>query len=290
MAKKRSAWLWGCGLGCAAIVLAVSGLIGAGAVWLGRTTKNMESATSSLAALKERYGDPASFTPQADGTIPPERIEAFLSIREASAPAREAIAASLRAMPLSEQEARALKEKPTSEQVLSALSIARSAFGMLPAFGKFFQTRNQAMLDAGMGLGEYSYIYALAYFSWLGHSPDDGPGWEDSAEDGDRKVQVRVGDVVVFPRVGRELRRILKNQMEALGEDAPEDWKRRLGEEIRVLDKNHRRFPWEDGLPEPTRVSLEPFRDRLEAAYNPVTNPFELGRNRKTGRWSYRSE
>jgi hypothetical protein len=41
--------------------------------------------------------------------------------------------------------------------------------------GEFSKARNQAMLDAGMGMGKYSYIYTLAYHSWLRIHTDEGP-------------------------------------------------------------------------------------------------------------------
>ncbi len=46
------------------------------------------------------------------------------------------------------------------------------------------------------------------------------------------------------------------------------------------------RVPWEDGLPPAIEESLRPFRDRLEAAYDPVTNPFELARMEQRGGFS----
>ena len=35
--------------------------------------------------------------------------------------------------------------------------------------------RAEALLEHGMGLGEYYYIHTLVYHWWLGHDPIDGP-------------------------------------------------------------------------------------------------------------------
>ncbi len=50
----------------------------------------------------------------------------------------------------------------------------------------FVDARNQALVDHGMGVGEYLYIYSTAYYSWLGKDPADGPDFAVSdAGDGD---------------------------------------------------------------------------------------------------------
>ncbi len=44
---------------------------------------------------------------------------------------------------------------------------------MAPRLLEFAGARNQALLDVGMGLGEYTWIYWLTYHAWLGHPVGD---------------------------------------------------------------------------------------------------------------------
>ena len=77
---------------------------------------------------------------------------------------------------MNEDAARELDSKPLGERLKSVFQVMGSGVGMAQDIGHLFEARNQALLDKGMGIGEYTYIYILAYYSWLGHSPDDGPG------------------------------------------------------------------------------------------------------------------
>ena len=52
-------------------------------------------------------------------------------------------------------------------------------------------------------------------------------------------------------------------------------WRAALAAEVTAMDNERRRFAWEQGLPEATRASLEPFRDRLEASYDRMTGVLE---------------
>ena len=56
-----------------------------------------------------------------------------------------------------------------------------------------------------------------------------------------------------------------------------EAWRRALAAEISALEADRFRIPWQDGLPEVLRQSLEPFRARLEASYSSMCNPLEIG-------------
>ena len=45
----------------------------------------------------------------------------------------------------------------------------------------------EALLEVGMGPGEYMYVYSVAYYSWLGKSPADGPSFTLVGDDGDNQ-------------------------------------------------------------------------------------------------------
>ena len=58
-------------------------------------------------------------------------------------------------------------------------------------------------------------------------------------------------------------------------------WREALEAEIEAMELNRYRLVWQDGLPEVTRRSLEPFRGRLEASYSPLTNGVEMALERR---------
>lgn len=273
-------WLLGCGVGCGALLLVFIALGVGGALFLRETVSGFEDAVEAGRTLDERFGRIEEYTPPPDGSIPPQRIQAFLAIRDFSEPQRERLAEAFNALPLSKDEARELEDKPLTEKLGSVFRITTSAMGLGARIGDFFAARNKAMLEQEMGFGEYTYIYVLAYQSWLKHPPLDGPGGDERDFGmGSRDLQ-------------RRLLQMMRNQLEALSGLAEEsaDWKVSLQAEVEAMQSDRRRLPWQDGLPPPLQASLNPFRDRLEATYNPVANPFELTRNKKRGAWSYTTE
>ena len=56
------------------------------------------------------------------------------------------------------------KEDPDLEEVAAVMSESmKSVFGMGATMGEFYLARNSSLLEAEMSLGEYTYIYTLAY-------------------------------------------------------------------------------------------------------------------------------
>jgi hypothetical protein len=289
MADAQSKWLIGCAVGCGALLLLVVAVILGGALFVRDTVKGFESAVDVRTQIEERFGETGAFTPWPDGVIPAERIETFLGVRDATSAARAEITRSFSALPLSESEARELDEKPVGKKVFSMFGIMRSALGLGAELGLFFESRNDALLQNEMGLGEYTYLYSLVYYAWIGHSPDDGPQSLHAGQD-EGAASVDFAGAGVRRRIHDELLSMLRNQLASLGPDAPEKWRDALDEEIAALENDRNRYPWQDGLPEATSASLEPFRSRLEAAYDPVANEFELTINKKQGRFSIQAE
>jgi hypothetical protein len=208
-------------------------------------------------------------------------------------PAREAIATTFSRLPITPEKTEELKQAHGFTKFIKALSIGREAMGLAPNLAQFFGARDQALLDAEMGMGEYTYLYSVAYHVWLGHSAQDGPGeeWtgpEDEDHRGERRRgRVRMGGPGAQWRVHDELLQMLKNQQAALAADAPAAWRDALAAEIAAMEKDEDRLAWQEGVPAPTAAALEPFRARLEASYSRTTNPFELSRTTRRGRFSY---
>lgn len=262
---KRSTCLTTIGVGCGLLLLIGILLAVGGWLFSRDMLRGIDATIEARSRIEERHGKPDEFTPWPDGAIPAERMETFLRVREASAPARRELAATFGSFPPTEEEARELEDKGFSEKLGFLFGASKTVIGLPGQIGRFTEARNRALIDAGMGLGEYSYIYVVVYYSWLALTPDDGE-WATE-------------------RVRRTVRAQLRNQLAALGQapgPAP-GWRERLAGEIEALEADPLRVPWQDGLPEPIVAALEPFRDRLAAAHDPAADEFELTRVTRRG-------
>ena len=127
---------------------------------------------------------------------------------------------------------------------------------------------------AWMGLGEYTYIYAMAYHEQL----------LDAASEGLFIEQGPVPDDVLAA-----LRAMLSRQRDALipqGDtqinaqgDAQGDARfaiQQIEAEIAALERDSRRLPWRDGLPSTIEDSLVAFRDRLGQVHCGPTTGIEM--------------
>jgi hypothetical protein len=276
-------WLVGCGIGCGAILLIAIVLGITGFMFFKNIANEFKDTEEMMKVLTERYGKISDYCPNPDGSISADRIEAFLTVREAFSESREELEASMQA----------LQDRTTGTAVevrkpRNIFQMVKLGFGLVPQIAEFMKGRNRALLDAEMGMGEYYYIYVIAYFSWLGKQPEDGPDFQIN-ESGDNDI--RLGELdreqvrqerrdILLGRLHRLLLSMLHNQLAKLASsevsEAEREWKTALEEEIQALEEDRFRLPWEDGLPPQTQASLEPFRSRLEQSYNAMINPMEL--------------
>jgi hypothetical protein len=276
-------WLVGCGIGCAVIIVIVIVLGVGGFMLFKNVIGEFQAQEELMETLTERYGPIKDFCPDPDGTIPSGRIEAFLSVREAFAPYREKLELSMQQLQDKVGQSEVEVKKPKN-----VFKMMKLGFGLIPQMAEFLKYRNQALLDAEMGMGEYYYIYAIAYFSWLGKKPEDGPDFEVMGpEDSESRWGNMDAEEIREERRDSSLRRLhrtllpmLENQREKLealeNSETLAEWKDLLDAEIRAMEEDRFRLPWEDGLPDRIESSLEPYRSRLEHSYNAMTNPFEL--------------
>ena len=303
MSSTASKWLAGCGIGCGVIILLIIIVIGVGYFFVRDTVEDFKETEVSMEVLEDAYGSVRDFCPDPDGQIRPERVEAFLAVRDSTAWIREEIEQSLGK--ITDDVHRVEEEEKPFWRVLG---IVRKAISTIPKLPEYYTSRNYALLNRGMGLGEYYYIYVVAYYSWLGKLPEDGPEFqmmgddsgsrrnrwyrdeEEDQEEDDRDWQ---DDDVRENRRYRIVRNIhgmvlpmLRHQLEELREDTStryrRSWRRALEAEIEAMREDRERLPWQDGLPEVIEASLRPFRSQLEASYNVLLNPLELepGSNR----------
>lgn len=287
MAGNAWKWVVGCGIGCVAVLLIVAVLGGGSFYFLRGVARELEETQRGMDAVTERFGRPAEFRPAPDGRIPPERIEAFLDVREAMAENRSELERRFSLF----QEGEGSDGDEGSGGMVGKI---RAGFALPQQLMGFFTARAEALLEHEMGLGEYYYIYSLAYYSWLGNSLSDGPpfrlfGDYDQTRSWDRE---HFGEADEFElreeRAKRILRAVqgqllpmLRHQLEELdagsGPEAAGPWREALAAEIASLEADSLRLPWADGLPAVIEASLEPFRDRLEQSYSAQCNAMEFG-------------
>ncbi|MEE8605424.1 MAG: hypothetical protein V3S65_08615 [Candidatus Aminicenantaceae bacterium] len=276
-------WLVGCGIGCAVIILILIILGVGGYMFFKNLVGDFQEQEELMIMLTERYGEIRDFCPEPDGTIGPSQIETFLSVRDAFAPFREKLEISMQGL-----QDRAGKSEVEVKKPKNIFEMVKLGFGLVPQIAEFLKFRNESLLDAEMGMGEYYYIYAIAYFSWLGKQPEDGPDFEVTGEE-DRGVRLGEMDIEeireerrdsMLRRLHRTLLPMLQNQKKKLmargSSDTQSEWRDLLKAEIQAMEEDRFRLPWEDGLPDVIRASLDPYRDRFEQSYNVMTNPFEL--------------
>jgi hypothetical protein len=251
MSKTTSKVLTGCGIGCLLVIVGVVGLGWMGYRWTQLAVESMESAGQSEALLEETFG--------------PVRLE----VREGLAAPREALAEAIFGLAPGEGG--------------GGLRTARAGAVMGPRALDLVRARNEALLSAEMGFGEYVWIYWLTFDAWLGN-PADASTLHDimaerSASDG--SVQFHFGGGMEPERITWRLRTDITAMLWNLDEDLVAEsesggLRELVIEELVALEADPARIPWEDGLPEEFAVDLESYRDRLEATYSPATNPFEL--------------
>lgn len=279
-------WLIGCGAGCLLIALVFLAIVAGGVMFVRNTVSGFEVAVETRAELENRFGTTDEFTPWPGGAIPADRIETFLAARQGMEIERQELADKFAAIPMSEVEARELDSKPSGQKALSIFKIIGSALGLGAEMGEFFAARNASLLSQEMGMGEYSYLYVVIYYSWLGHDPGEGP---QTGRDEDDRVDVNFGSPRTDSRARDDLLSMLQNQLRQDESEGTDEWIGLLTAEIEAMERDPDRYPWQDGLPPSIAESLEPHRDRLEASYDPISNMFELVITQKEG-WSVTAE
>jgi hypothetical protein len=259
-------WLKGCGCGCGALVLLGVLLLFGSSLFVMRPFKQ---AVADGVTLIKQYGSQEDYVPPASGAIAPARLETFLAVRSSLMEMCGKFERSLAGIRGLEQ-FDGQQEVDRGEVLKEALKVTRSALGLGPKLGEYARARNAALLAQGMGLGEYSYIYVLAYGGRL-----QAKGGEGEAHSSGLEVSSRVRQV---------LRVQLQNQLQAMDAD-PERWldspeRGALIQELEHLRADPERLPWADGLPPAVAASLAPYHERLDDLFCAATAGFELSRHR----------
>jgi hypothetical protein len=289
MRSTNRRWATGCGCGCGLLVIVLGLLAWRGYAFIKEIASQAEEAEAAMTTVQERHGGLADFQPDPAGMLPAERVEAFIRVRELTAAARGETEASLSL--LSPGGPEGVEQVPglLGELLNWGLGVAKveGATNLIPRAIAFVARRNQALLEAGMGPGEYVYLYSLVYYSWLGKSPADGPAFPlvgDDQDQGGRRSGQDEFDIrerrreLILGKLNEHLRPMLRRQLAALedGGGVSPRWREELSTEVAAMEADRFRIPWRDGLPESMAATLEPYRRELEASYCAVCNPLEV--------------
>lgn len=251
--------------GCAVLALCFVALAGGGA-WLSRNmTRQFAAVDASEQELIAAHGLPGDWLPAA-GLVPDdERVAAFLQVRRETAEWRAQLERSVAGW-------RLIQETPNP--LFRTVRSLRAANGASTVLAGFWTARNEALLAAGMGPGEYAWLYHLVYHAWLGHDPADGAGPVDVGF-GRGAGAGRPASAEDVAEIGREARDRIEPMLvnASGGEEASEAWRR---EELARLAAAPERWPWQTDLPAAVAAAFASRETELAAAWCAATNPLEL--------------
>jgi len=256
-------WAIGCGVGCAVLaVLGIGAVLGGGYMMM----KPFNDAISTREELETLYPGQDDYAPPPKG-VTLERLQRFLKVREAMVPMCEVFQRDAHVFEKMDKLDQA--EDPPKDEVLEqAWEVTKTAVGLAPTMGRFFRTRNQALLEQEMGLGEYTYLYALTYGAQLKQP---------------RAAHEMFGSGI-NSRVTQALADMMRRQVDAMRvAGSSEEHIQVVQAQIDLLDTQTSETPWAEGPPEFMAGAYTTLAEELQELYCPETVTLELSRNRQVG-------
>lgn len=248
--------------GCLLIALTIGFVVSSGIYFM---TTGIRDAKRLEQTLIDRFDWTDQYTPPIDGSIAPQRIEAFIRVREAVQVAcaeNQAVLISINSLDKLETDQESSADKIAS----TGLQGLKSIFNAGPKMVEFSEIRNHALLDENMGLGEYLYIYLTIYGEQLAAEPDS--------------VYSAMEEAYVSDRARIEYTQILANQVLALQAGGSLSSNPDLGAvlqaEIEALENGSHGSPWPNGPFGRMRKSLAPYQQHLSKLYCPGIVKIEL--------------
>jgi hypothetical protein len=256
MAKSRRRTLRLYGIGCGLLILFVIVVFVGLAGWVHLGYRKALVARDRLERAHDSQDD---FTPAATGEIPPDRLQRFLAVRGTLFPLCEKVSAHQRLF--ARLEGHGDSERPPDGAILrDGFRAATSILRVGRDFGDYVTARNEALVAEEMGLGEYTWVYVVAYHAWLGQQPVAA-------------IESESRPSVFYDRVLPQVREMIRRQVSEAGDGSTvADWR----SELEALDRDPRRVPFEDGLPPELEGSLSPFRGELERLACPSAGELEV--------------
>lgn len=286
----------GMGIGCGVLLLAML-LIFGGFVFMAKQMGQQYGAVKELEEQLVTAGGPSTQLPDGyDGWPTAERMEVFLAVREGSAEWRHQVETSFAELLAANGAAEGLAQSHGLGHFLKMFKASRD---LAPVFAGFWVSRNQALLDGGMGMAEYIYLYCLTSYAWLGYDPADGATdaggflagmgatgamMPDPAADGVSAAEEEAARRVqrqhwAWTQTNRLMTPLIQQAARAAAGSADPQraaWGQQLQNEARALQDNPQRLPFAEGVPAALAEQLAPYRTRLAAAYSATVNPIEL--------------
>jgi len=225
-------------------------------------------AVDNRHAIEKKFGPQEAYVPPASGVPSADRIEVFLGIRRALAePCADLTKAEKQMQKMETFDDQ--DEIDRMEVMKEVFSLTKSMMGVGPVLGHLYEIRNQNLLDAGMGLGEFTYIFAVAYNDRLLDEPEG---------------EQLFGPTATNRRVRKALLSMLESQLAVLQSGSGEETDiETLEAEIAAMQEDDRRIPWQDGIPPAITEALAPYRMELDELYCPAMAPLELMINERHG-------
>ncbi len=258
------------GIGCLVLVVGVTILLSGLWVAMMNLTKQ---AVETRQVLDDTYPSQETFTPNLNGAIPANRIERFLAVRRMLMPQCETFSEYRAAFQGMDELENAEEEPPAGEAMDRVGAVSSALWGMARTVGEYAIDRNQVLMENEMGHGEYTWIYVITYYSWLGNQPEDFP-----VKHGDRTK-------IFHGRVLEQIRAMIERHVAELEALNPPVGGGPWRAELDSLNRDENRIPFQDGLPSELQESLEPFRAELEQVFCPATGELEIMWTVKTGAW-----
>ncbi len=266
----------GCAVGCGVVLLMVFVIIGSVSFFVRDMSLDYKAVKKSEEALIAAHDGIAGYSPPFGGIPSAERLQSFVDVRRDQAEWRLNVAMAF-------DEFMVKKEANQSGGFKHFLNLLRSTTRMAPSLASFWSSRNAALKEHEMGPGEYTYIYCLAYFTYLGYDPGDGA--QDSELDFGKSsrsgIQIDTdGESTEVERREAACRRVhdlMLPMLQAVDRTgSSEDWLNELDLELAVLEESPLRYPWRDGAPRMLSDAFRPVHLELEQQYNVAVNPVEL--------------
>jgi len=261
--------LRGCAAGCGLLIL-IGLLFVGGFLWSAFRTNHQTLIQRQV--LDTQYPDAERYTPPADGAIPEDRMRRFLAVRGELTGPCEKVAEHWQDMAVMNDLAGS--ETVSLRHLLGQGSrVVRGFPRLVKDYGRYVSERNRALLEQEMGLGEYSWIYAMSYFAGLGYRPTQAFPESDRPDIFHQRVIPQLRDMMA--------RRLAEGPDRGLAPDSLSAW----NTELDALAQDPGRVPFQDGLPPELAASIEPFRQELEALACPEASELDFATTERRGLW-----
>jgi len=262
--------LIGCGIAAALCVLLVIAGTWMVARWAKAKFPDTKRIETVQVELKQRFGDRDAFVPAT--SLDAARFEIFLGVRDSLVSRGAVIGDDIQDLTRVVKQAEN-KKRGMIERILQGTNTARGGIGLATRAMDYTLRRGQALLDTGMGDGEYGYLFALSYFSYLEWNPAAG-----DTVTADHRVRSDTGAGQTWWAMRETFIQQLRNLEAALVAAPARD---RESEELLALVRSEiadtaggGRFPLAGRVPAAWRTVLDRYRERI-AATRPK-NPAEL--------------